>query len=149
MVDGSVPSWWRGVACGLLFGACGPSLSDRPDDFKGDGHVSVGTICGDTTVGGTQSAAAWIKTAVRSRAGVNVDWSGVTVYVDGVSVVRRAAGRVSDIEDGQKQRIVTYWAVAKGGKPGDEAMLGPLVVRYKVDGQLRSYEAPGCPLIVE
>ena len=128
---------------------CGPSLSDRPTDFRGDGAVEVAIICGDTKVGSTQRDAAWIKTAVRGYHGTTVDWPGVRLTTRGVKVVRRAAGRVIDIPGGKKQRTVTYWAVSTAPK-GSSAALGPIEVRYKRGGGgEQSFSLGECPLTVK
>ena len=144
----------RAVPVGLvgalvLWSGCGPSLSDRPTDFQGDGQVEVAVLCGDETVGATQSKAAWIKTTVRAEQGVEVDWPGVTLVTRGVKVVRRAAGRVVAGGGGKSQRTITYWAVSSVGAGTDGVELGPIEVRYRTStGALKVYTRGACPLTV-
>lgn|GEM_PF-3687113 len=137
----------RGLFCVLT--GCGPSLSDRPTDFSGDGSVEVAVICGDTTVGPNQSKAAWIKTAVRANSQIEVDWAGVTLVTRGVKVVRRAAGRVVSSGAGKSQRTVTYWAVSNVPAGTSGASLGPIEVRYRLpNGTTKVYKRGDCPLTV-
>jgi len=132
-----------------VLGSCGPSLSDRPTDFKGDGVVEVAIICGDETVGTDESKTAWIKATVRSGMHVDVDWSGITLVSRGVKVVRRAAGRKVSIEADKYQRTVTYWAVATGSAGESGAELGPVEVRYRTGaGGFQTFGQGKCPLQV-
>lgn len=145
-------AWVTAARFGGLFlnlVGCGPSLSDRPTDFHGDGAVEVAVICGDSTVGATQRDAAWIKTVVKARPGVDVDWPGVRLTGESVKVVRRAAGRVIELSSGDLQRTVTYWAVATAPS-GSDAAFGPIDVRYKKRGssQVRAFSFGSCPLTV-
>ena len=145
-------AWVTAAGVGVLFLSlvgCGPSLSDRPTDFHGDGAVEVSVICGDTTVGAKQSDAAWIKTVVKARPGAEVDWPDVRLTTEGVKVVRRAAGRVIELPNGDLQRTVTYWAVATASI-GSAASFGPIDVRYKRKmGEVRNYSHGECPLTVD
>lgn len=136
-----------GVALWAL--ACGPSLSDRPTDFVGDGAVEVAIICGKSKVGPTQSESTWLKSAVRANLSAKVDWAGVTLVTRGVKVVRRAAGRVVKTAEGKSQRTVTYWAVSTVPPGSDGVGFGPVEVQYRTgDGTLHSFSYGDCPLVV-
>lgn len=140
----------RAITVVLGVAGCGPSLSDRPTDFHTDGGVEIAILCGDTTVGPTQSKAAWIKSTVRVGGGVEVDWPGVTLVTRGVKVVRRAAGRVVEAGGGRSQRTVTYWAVSTVPAGTDGVGLGPVEVRYQTaSGERKVFKHGSCPLVVE
>ncbi len=137
---------WAAGALALALAGCGPSLSDRPSDFKGNAEVQIAVLCGGETVGGTESDAAWIKTTVRAQEGVAVDWAGITVSAQNARAVRRAAGRVSDVEGGGEQRILTWWFVAAPVDGSRAASLGPVAVDYSVPGGSLRMESGHCPL---
>ncbi len=145
--------WLTGLTSATLAAvgiSCGPSLSDRPSDFHGDGNIEVAIICGDTTVGATQSKAAWIKTTVRADEDVEVDWAGVTLVTRGVKVVRRAAGRVVGAGGSKSQRTVTYWAVSSVPAGSAGVGFGPIEVRYRSsEGGTTVYRHGDCPLTVK
>ncbi len=137
------------MGCVGTLAACGPSLSDRPSDFHGDGQVEVALICGDTAVGPTQSGSAWLKAVVRAPSDLQVDWTGITLVTHGTKVVRRAAGRNVDVGDRQTQRTVTYWTVSTVEAGAKGAALGPIQVNYQLPGGVaRTFEYGHCPLTV-
>lgn len=137
-----------GLVCGGLVG-CGPSLSDRPSDFQGNGELEIAVLCGGETVGATESDSAWIKTTVRAPRGTEVEWGSITVSGRNARAVRRAAGRVTDIENGGKQRILTWWFVSAPVGSSREASLGPIAVDYTAGGTKSRMEHGHCPLVIK
>ena len=147
---GGTVSRFAGVCASLWALSCGPSLSDRPSEFVGDGAVEVAILCGQSSVGSTQKDSAWLKSAVRANLSVKVDWAGVTLVTRGVKVVRRAAGRVVKTPEGKSQRTVTYWAVATVPAGGSGVGFGPIEVQYRTaDGELHTFTYGDCPLEVK
>ncbi len=146
--------WSFGVAVGAAFlgglGGCHTSLSDRPSDFESDGFVDIAVLCSGDSVGAAQKQAAWLKTVVRAAPGVQVDWAGVSITTVGVSVIRRAAGRVVEAAGTPSQRTITYWAVATNPPGSTGATMGPILVRYRTEtGEVRTFQAGECPLVVK
>ena len=139
-----------GVSCWGWVSGCRTSLSDRPDDFVSDGSVDIAVLCSGERVGAAQKHAAWLKAVVRAAPGVQVDWAGVSVTTVGVSVIRRAAGRVVESPGTPTQRTITYWAVATQPPGSTGVMMGPIVVRYRTEsGEVRTFQSGECPLVVE
>ncbi|HCH65224.1 MAG TPA: hypothetical protein DFR83_20635 [Deltaproteobacteria bacterium] len=139
-----------GMVASVLALSCGPSLSDRPSDFVGDGAVEVAILCGKSAVGPTQGESTWLKSAVRAKLSVKVDWAGVTLVTRGVKVVRRAAGRVVKTPEGKSQRTVTYWAVSTVPAGSSGVGFGPIEVQYRTaDGELHTFTYGDCPLEVK
>jgi hypothetical protein len=134
----------------VMLASCGPTLSDRPTDFMGDGSVEVAILCGNAGVGPTQSDSTWLKSTIRADLNVKVDWAGVTLVTRGVKVVRRAAGRVVKVSGGVSQRTVTYWAVATVPEGSEGVGFGPIEVRYRTaTGETKVFSHGDCPLVVE
>ena len=130
--------------------SCGPTLSDRPTDFVGDGSVEVAILCGNSGVGPAEGDATWLKSTVRADLSVKVDWAGVTLVTRGVKVVRRAAGRVVKASGGASQRTVTYWAVSTVPEGSEGVGFGPIEVRYRTaGGEAKSFSYGDCPLVVK
>ena len=123
-------SWGGAVLSGRLSCGCGPSLSDRPSDFKGTHDLKIAVLCGDKTVGATESDSAWIKVSVRSTEAVTVDWPGISVAGRNARAVRRAAGRVTDLPEGGHQKIMTWWFVSAPVDGAGDATIGPVSVSY-------------------
>lgn len=132
---GTLRTWGATLAAALLCG-CGPRLTDAPKEFIGDDIGRVGTLCGDDELEPGEQRDYWVKFLTLHHPDWSVDWSEGTLQVEGGLIVRRAAGKPTQQDDGTWARFETYWVqAAPGAKPGDVVTVGPLSYTLSADGR--------------
>jgi hypothetical protein len=146
-----MPSLLELLALGALLCAagCGPSLTDTPTAYEGTDELAIAVLCGDEAV--EVGGKTWAKFATKYAQGVQPDWKGETLEVQGGVLTRRAAGRPTTQEDGSIRRIETFWVEPPpDAKPGDRVRIGPLRFQYaRANGGSRSASHDGCEMRVE
>jgi len=151
---GAVPTPARrrllAAAVCVALASCGPRLSDKPDQFFGDGNLAVAVLCSSAELDRGDAEGMWIKAIVRAQPGVGVNWDEVVVRARGVEVVKAAVGRVTRQPGGVQQRISTYWVTAKPEPADGEVRVGPVEVVYRVPpAKPVKISSQACPLILK
>jgi len=107
--------------------ACGPRLSDDPEDFVGTADLRIGTLC--STASAAPGGEVWVKHLVLRGPGVTVDWASARLDAGGAEVLRRSAGREFPTEDGGARRFETTWFRIPAGA-GSTVRLGATTLAF-------------------
>jgi len=138
------------VVCVSGAWSCGPSLSDRPDDFEGDDTIAIATLCGGKEMVDGKENGFWMKAAVRFDKDLEVYWDRTQFGLENAILTRKASGWAVAVDDKLKRKTTTYWVTnAPGVIAGQHAKVGPVVVLYRGgDGQLAKAVSKSCDVLI-